>query len=206
MSSLPTRDQLNDHLITPKNSALLVIDYQPVQVDTIRSMDREVLVDNIVRVAKTAKAYGLPIVLTTVNVKTGINQPMIQQLQALDLGMEPIDRTSINAWEDADFHAAVSATKRKKLVTCALWTEVCLVFPALDALKEGYEVYPVVDAVGGTTETAHLAGLERVTLAGGQPMTWVQMACELQRDWARTQTVPQFRDIVFGYMHETIGA
>jgi nicotinamidase-related amidase len=206
VSSLPIRDQLNDHLITPKNSALLIIDYQPVQVDTIRSMDRELLVDNIVRVAKCAKAYGLPIVLTTVNVKTGINKPMISQLQELGLGMEPIDRTSINAWEDADFHAAVVATKRKKLVMCALWTEVCLVFPALDALKEGYEVYAVVDAVGGTTETAHLAGLQRITLGGGQPTTWVQMACELQRDWARTQTVPQFKDIVFGYMHETIGA
>jgi nicotinamidase-related amidase len=206
MSSLPVRDQLSDHLITPKNAALLVIDYQPVQVDTVRSMDREVLADNIVRVAKTAKAFGLPIVLTTVNVKTGINKPMIQALKVLDLGMDPIDRTVINAWEDADFYAAVSAAKRKKLVMCALWTEVCLVFPALDALKEGYEVYPVVDAVGGTSTTAHLAGLERITQAGGQPTTWVQLACELQRDWGRSETVPQFKDIVFSYMHETVGA
>jgi nicotinamidase-related amidase len=109
---------------------------------------------------------------------------------------EELDRTQINSWEDAEFRAAVQATGRKKLIMAALWTEVCLAFPALDALKEGFEVYPVVDAVGGTSLEAHRAGLERVVQAGGQPISWVSLACELQRDWARVETVPDVVDIV----------
>jgi nicotinamidase-related amidase len=108
----------------------------------------------------------------------------------------PIDRTSINSWEDPDFVAAVRSTGRRKLIVCALWTEVCMAFPALDALREGFEVYPVVDAIGGTSVEAHRAGLERVALAGGQPITWVSLACELQRDWARVETVAQVIQIV----------
>ena len=117
------------------------------------SIDRRELVDNVVRVARAT--VPLPIVLSTVNVTTGINLPMIDELRALNFSVEPIDRTSINAWEDADFLSAVTATKRKVLVVAALWTEVCLVFPALDALHDGYEVYAVTDAVGGTSVTAH---------------------------------------------------
>jgi nicotinamidase-related amidase len=107
-----------------------------------------------------------------------------------------IDRTQINSWEDVEFRKAVEATGRKKLIICALWTEVCLAFPALDALRAGYEVFPVVDAVGGTSLEAHRAGLERIALAGAQPISWVSLACELQRDWARTKTVPAVVDIV----------
>ena len=106
------------------------------------------------------------------------------------------DRTTINAWEDVEFRQAVEATGRKKLIMTALWTEVCLAFPALDALLEGYEVYPVIDAVGGTSPEAHRAGLERIVQAGAQPISWVSLACELQRDWARTNTVPDIVDIV----------
>jgi len=113
MTSQPIRDQVEDHLITPKNAALLIIDYQPPQVSSIVSMDHRTLVSNIVATARLAKLYALPIVLSTVNVKTGLS---------------------------------------------ALWTEACLSFPALDALREGYEVYPVVDAVGGTSVEAHRAG------------------------------------------------
>jgi nicotinamidase-related amidase len=108
----------------------------------------------------------------------------------------PIDRTTLNAWEDADFVAAVRATGRRKLIACALWTEICMTFPALDALREGYDVYPVVDAIGGTSEEAHRAGLERVLQAGGRPTSWVALACELQRDWAREETVADVIEIV----------
>ena len=108
----------------------------------------------------------------------------------------PIDRTAINSWEDADFLAAVRATGRRKLILCALWTEVCMAFPALDAVREGYEVYPVVDAIGGTSLEAHRAGLERVVQVGAQPIGWVSLACELQRDWARVGTVPAIVEIV----------
>jgi nicotinamidase-related amidase len=197
-SSTTPRDPLSDPMLTPQNAALVIIDFQPVQVTSIASMDRRELVANITAVARTAKLYGLPIVLSTVNVATGRNQPTIHQLaDVLGPGIEAIDRTSINAWEDADFVAAVRATGRKKLVMAALWTEVCLVFPALDALRAGYEVYPVVDAVAGTSTAAHQAGLQRIVQAGGQPTSWVQFICELQRDWNRAATVPGFADIVF---------
>ena len=193
----PIRSPLDDHLLTPENAALVIIDFQPVQVASITSMDRRGLVANVVAVARTATLYGLPIVLSSVNVKTGRNQPTIHQLQEVLPGIEAIDRTSINAWEDAEFVAAVAATGRKKLIMVALWTEVCLVFPVLDALKSGYEVFAVVDAVGGTSVDAHRAGLDRIMQAGAKPTTWVQLACELQRDWLREKTVPGFAEIVF---------
>ena len=197
MTSLPVRDQANDHLLTPMNCALIVIDYQPVQVGSIASMDRRDLVLNIVAVARTAKLYGVPVVLSTVNVKTGANQPTIHQLADVLDGVEALDRTTINAWEDVEFVDAVKATGRKKLLMTALWTEACLTFPTLDALREGYEVYPVADAVGGTFLEAHRAALERVAQAGAQPTSWVQVLCELQRDWSRKQTTGKFAEILF---------
>jgi nicotinamidase-related amidase len=192
------RDPIADHMLTPQNAALLIIDFQPVQVHSLASgIDKRLLVANITAVARTAKLYGLPIVLSTVNVSTGRNEPTIHQLTEVLGDVEAIDRTAINAWEDTDFVAAVKATGRKKLIMAALWTEVCLVFPALDALAAGYEVYPVVDAVAGTSEVAHRAGLDRLFQAGAKPTSWVQLACELQRDWNREATVPGFSDIVF---------
>ncbi|MEB0055595.1 hydrolase [Variovorax sp. LG9.2] len=191
------RDPLTDQMLTPQNAALVIIDFQPVQVGSITSMDRSMLVANVTAVARTAKLYGLPIVLSTVNVETGRNQPTIHQIMEVLGDVRAIDRTSINAWEDEEFVAAVKATGRKKLIMVALWTEVCLVFPALDAMKAGFEVYPVVDAVGGTSEEAHRAGLQRLLQAGAQPTSWVQLSCELQRDWNREATVPGFADIVF---------
>jgi nicotinamidase-related amidase len=197
MSSLPIRDQTADHLLTPKNCTLIVIDYQPVQVGSIASMDRRDLVMNIVAVARTAKLYGVPVVLSTVNVETGTNQPTIYQLADVLDGVEVFDRTTINAWEDTEFVSAVKATGRKKLLMTALWTEACLSFPTIDALREGYEVYPIVDAVGGTSLEAHRAALERVVQAGAQPTSWVQVLCELQRDWARKETAGTFAKTLF---------
>lgn len=198
MTSYPTlRDPQTDHLLTPQNAALVIIDYQPVQVGSIQSMEKRSLVANITNVARTAKLYELPTVIATVNVATGRNQPTIHQIADVFPEITPIDRTAINAWEDADFVAAVRATGRKKLIMAALWTEVCLVHPALDALREGFEVYPVVDAVGGTSRLAHEAALQRVMQAGAQPTSWVQLICELQRDWNRTNTVPGFSEILF---------
>jgi nicotinamidase-related amidase len=190
------RDPVTDHLLTPQNCALVVIDYQPSQFQTVTSIDRQVLTDNIVSVARVAKAFNLPVVLSTVGVNSRGQAPTIPELRAV-LGDSPeIDRTEINSWENEEFRRAVEATGRKKLIMTALWTEVCLAFPALDALREGFEVYPVVDAVGGTSPEAHRAGLERVVRAGGQPIGWVSLACELQRDWARIDTVPDVVDIV----------
>jgi nicotinamidase-related amidase len=191
------RDPATDHLLTPQNCALIVIDYQPVQVTSVASMDRRDLVTNIVAVVKVARLFGVPIVLSTANVRSGRNQPTIHQLQDLLGGLASYDRSTINAWEDDAFVAAVKATGRKKLLMCALWTEACLTFPTLDAIKEGYEIYPIVDAVGGTSVKAHDAALARVTQAGAKPVSWVQVICELQRDWQRTATVPQFSEILF---------
>lgn len=195
MASEPIRDPAKDKLLTPKNAAFVIIDYQPVQVNSIASMDRQLLINNIVGASKAAMAYGLPIVHSTVNVKSGLNKPPIPQLRKALEGVPTYDRTTINSWEDVEFRAAVKATGRKKLIMTALWTEACLTFPALDAIDEGYEVYVVADAVGGTSVAAHEAALRRIEQAGGKMISVVQLFCELQRDWARTETVPAFMSL-----------
>lgn len=195
MASEPIRDPVKDRLLTPQNAAFVIIDYQPVQVNSIASMDRQLLVNHIVGCCKAAVAYGLPIVHSTVNVKTGLNKPPIPQIRAV-LGKYPTyDRTTINSWEDVEFVKAVKETGRKKLIMTALWTEACLTFPALDALAAGYEVYVVADAVGGTSVAAHEAGLRRIEQAGGKMISVPQLFCELQRDWARKETVPAFMSL-----------
>jgi nicotinamidase-related amidase len=195
MTSETRRDPVTDDLLTPHNAALLLIDYQPSQITTVTSIDREALVDNVVSVARLATTFRLPVVLSTINVANG-QPPTIPELRAVLSDSPEIDRTQINSWEDIEFRAAVEATNRRKLIIGALWTEVCLAFPALDAMRAGYEVYPVVDAVGGTSPEAHRAGLERIVRAGAQPISWVSLACELQRDWARVETVADVVDIV----------
>jgi len=190
-----SRNPVTDHLLSPQNAALVVIDYQPSQVQTVASIDHDLLVDNIVSVARLAKTFDLPVVLSTVNVANG-QGPTIPELKAVLCDSAEIDRTEINSWENLEFRQAVEATGRKKLIMTALWTEVCLAFPSLDAMREGYEVYLVVDAVGGTSLEAHRAGLERMVQAGAQPISWVSLACELQRDWSRFDTVADVVDIV----------
>ena len=197
MSSEPIRDPVTDHLLTPQNAAFIVIDYQPVQVNSIASMERQRLVSNILRASKAAVIYGLPVVHSTVNVQTGINKPPIAPLRKVLDKVPTYDRTSINAWEDVEFRKAVQATGRKKLIMAALWTEACLAFPALDALREGYDVYLVADAVGGTSATAHEMALRRVEQAGGKMISVTQLFCELQRDWRRKETVPSFMTLFF---------
>ena len=196
MASLPVRDPVGDHLLTPKNAAVIVTDYQPVQFAGVQSIDRDLLLENIVSTVKTAKLFGVPVVHSTINVATGRGQPTVPELAELLEDDPPVDRTSTNAWEDADFVAAVRATGRRKLIVCALWTEICMAFQALDELREGYDVYPVVDAIGGTSVEAHQAGLERVVQAGGRPIGWVSLAAELQRDWARDETAEGVVEIV----------
>ena len=195
MPSAPVRDPLADHLLTPQNAAMVVIDYQPSQFSSVRSMDAGLLLKNIVSTVKLARLFGLPIVHSTVNVANGQGRT-VPELADLLVDSHPIDRTSMNSWEDLDFVAAVRATGRRKLIFCALWTEICMAFPALDALREGFEVYPVVDAIAGTSVEAHRAALERVLQAGAKPISWVSLAGELQRDWARERSVPQMVEIV----------
>jgi nicotinamidase-related amidase len=195
MTSTPVRDQIGDQLITPENSVLAVIDYQPSQIETVRSIDHDLLLRNIISTVQVAKLFGVPIVHSTINVANG-QGPTLPGLAEELAEYPPIDRTAINSWEDVEFLEAVRGSGRRKLILCALWTEVCMTFPALDALREGWEVYPVVDAIGGTSPAAHQAGVERTVQAGGRPIGWVSLACELQRDWARVETVPQIVEIV----------
>jgi nicotinamidase-related amidase len=196
MTSAPVRDPLADHLITPQNAAFVLIDYQPTQLAAVHSMDRDLLLKNAVSTVRTIKAFGVPVVHSTVNVASGREQPTLPELADLLADDKPLDRTTVNSWEDIEFLEAVRASGRRKLIICALWTEVCMAFTALDALREGYEVYPVIDAIGGTSPEAHRAGLDRVMQAGGQPISWVSLACELQRDWARQDTVAAIYQIV----------
>ena len=138
MTSEPIRDPVTDDLLTPQNAALVVIDYQPSQVGAVRSIDHELLVDNIVSVARLARTFDLPVVLSTINVANG-QGPTIPELRAVLSDSPEIDRTAINSWEDAEFRRAVEATGRKKLIMTALWTEVCLAYPSLDAMRDGFE-------------------------------------------------------------------
>lgn len=195
MTSEPIRDPVKDRLLSPKNSAFIIIDYQPVQVNSIASMDRQLLINHIVGASRAARVYDLPIIHSTVNVKTGLNKPPIPQVRKALEGIPTIDRTTINSWEDVEFRKAVEQAGRKKLIMTALWTEACLTFPAIDALAEGYEVYVVADAVGGTSVQAHDAALRRIEQAGGKMISVVQLFGELQRDWQRKETVPQFMDL-----------
>lgn len=181
MTTQTIRDPKTDHLLTAENSAMLLIDYQPSLVDGTNSIRREALVNNIVALAKAAKMFEVPVILSTIGVDAGYQEPTIPELQEILAGVTAIDRTAVNAWEQPEFRAAVEATGRRKLIIAGLWTEVCLVFPALDLLKEGYEVYAVSDASGGTSIDAHQRAMERVVQAGAAPVTWEAVMAELGR-------------------------
>jgi nicotinamidase-related amidase len=174
-------------LLNPSNCTVILIDHQPQMFFGVESANRQTIINNVVGLAKAAKIFKVPTILTTVAAKT-FSGPLIPELQAVFPEQTPIDRTTMNSWEDKNFVAAVEKTKRKKLVIAALWTEVCLAFPALSAIEAGYEVYAVVDASGATTLEAHNAAIQRMIQVGVIPVTWVQVFCELQRDWARQET------------------
>ncbi|WP_019629376.1 hydrolase [Actinomadura atramentaria] len=181
----PLRDPEKDRLLTPENAALLVIDYQPEQISTVASTDQDRLMMNVVTVARAAVSFGVPVVLTTVAVRMGSNSPTDDRLTEVLPDVPVIDRTSMNSWEDPEFRAAVDATGRRKLIMCGLWTEVCVAFPTVDAIAEGFEVYPVADAIGGVSRDSHDAAMQRVVQAGAHPVSALAVACELQRDWDR---------------------
>jgi nicotinamidase-related amidase len=174
-----------DHLLTPVDAIVLFIDYQPEQVSTVGSQPHADLMLNAVTVAKAAIAFDIPVVLSTVGVELGANSVTIDELSDALPGVSEIDRTTMNSWEDHSFRAAVERTGRRKVVICGLWTEVCVAFPTLDLLEEGYEVYPVADAIGGVSPNAHNSAMERMCGAGAKPISALAFACELQRDWAR---------------------
>jgi nicotinamidase-related amidase len=173
---------------TYADSALVLIDYQYDMFEAIRSETSADLADlNTRLVAKAAKAFGMPIVLSTVGVKVDFNRPTHASILAELPGLEPIDRTSMNAFEDKAFAEAVNNTGRKRLIIGGLHTEICLTFAVIEALNRGYQAMFVADAVGGRTQAAHRTAIERMTHAGAVPNTALAVVCELFRDWASPQ-------------------
>jgi nicotinamidase-related amidase len=187
---------------TAEECALLLIDYQNEMFEVIRSETSAELVELHVRLlAKTAKAFNMPIVLSTVGVGYGFNGPTLPSvLSELD-GIEPIDRSSMNAFEDTAFRQAVEATGRKRLIIAGLHTEICLTFASVQALKDGYEVLYVTDAVGGRSQIAHRTGIQRLAHAGAVPTTALAVVTELFRDWAGPLAQPAL-DVIYWYFTE----
>ncbi len=175
-----------DALLRPQDSILVLIDHQPFQFANLNSHEPTMIVNNVVGLAKMAKVYDVPTVLTTVIAARGGN--LIKGLQAVYPDQKPIDRTFINTWEDPNVTNAVRKTGRKQLVLAGLWTEICLAMPTIQALGEGYDVFIVTDASGGVSLEAHDMAVRRMVAAGAVPMTWMAVAGEWQRDWAREKT------------------
>ena len=188
-------------LLTPQNSTLLLIDHQPQMLFGVRSHDRQTVRNNVEALAKSAKAFDVPTVLTTVAADT-FSGPIFNEIKAVFPSQEIYDRTSMNTWDDERVVKIIKDAGRPKLIIAALWTEVCLTMPALEALAEGYEVYVVSDASGGTSKEAHDMAIARVVQAGAVPVTWQQVMLEWQRDWARQETY----EAVTGIAREHSGA
>lgn len=164
--------------------ALVVIDYQPEMYDQIRSETPASMIDlNTRYMIRAAKAFNIPVVLSEVGVEMGANRPTVKSITDELPGVKPIDRSSMNSWDDPKFIAAIKATGRHRLVFCGLYTEICLAYPVIDALGDGYDVAFIVDAVGGMTQLAHQTGVDRMTRAGAVPSTAMAMICEWFRDW-----------------------
>ncbi len=176
-------------LLTPDNCALILIDHQPFQFAGLRSHDTQTIINNVVGLTKAAKVFGVPTLFTTVVEERG--GYLIKQLQEIFPDQKPINRTFINAWEDKFVLDWVKNTGKKKIVIAALWSEICLAMPAIQAAGEGYEVYVVTDASGGVSLEAHEMAIQRMIMAGCMPITWMVFGSELQRDWAREKTVPE---------------
>jgi nicotinamidase-related amidase len=173
-------------LLSPKESVLVLIDHQPFQFANLHSHEPTMIVNNVIGLAKAAKVFNVPTILTTVVEDRG--GKLIKGLQDVFPEQKPIDRTWINTWEDSRVVDAVKRTGRKKIVMAALWTEICLAMPAIQATGEGYEVYAVTDASGGVSVEAHEMAVRRMVMAGVVPMNWLAVASEWQRDWARQDT------------------
>lgn len=185
-------------LLTPDNCAMILIDHQPFQFAGLRSHDTQTIINNVVGLAKSAKAFHVPVLLTTVVEERG--GYLIKQLQDVFPEQKPLDRTFINTWEDSRVVDWVKKTGKKKIVMAALWTEICLAMPVIQALGEGYEVFIVTDASGGVSLEAHEMAIMRMVQAGAVPITWTVFASELQRDWARTETVAAIGELLVAHM------
>jgi nicotinamidase-related amidase len=183
------------HLLEPKDCALLLVDQQAGLAFGVGSIDRQVLMNNVVALAKTATVFGLPVVASTSATKV-YSGPLMPAVQSALPSIEPIDRRSMNVWEDEKAREAILATGRQRLIVSGLLTEACVTFAVLSALSAGMEVYVVGDACGGLTPASHELALSRMEAAGAHLTSWIQVLLELQRDWTRHETYDGARAIV----------
>lgn len=174
-------------LLDPQDVAILLIDHEPQMFFGVEGACRNSVLNAVTAMAKTAKIFNIPIILSTVEAKT-FSGPLVSKVQSVYPDITPIDRTTLNAWEDQNFQAAVKQTKRKKLLIAGLWTEVCVTLPTLAALEDGYDIYVVADASAGSSKQAHQMAIQRVVQAGAKPVTWQAALLEMQRDWANKDT------------------
>ncbi len=189
-------------LLNPKNSQLIFIDQQPQMAFGVQSIDRQVLKNNVVGLARAAKIFNIPTTITTVETD-GFSGHAFPELLAVFPQNQILERTSMNSWDDQNVRDALAAAGRKKVIVSGLWTEVCNLSFALDAIREGgYEIYMVADASGGTTAEAHKYAMDRMVQAGVIPVTWLQVLLEWQRDWAHKETY----EAVTGLAREYAGA
>jgi nicotinamidase-related amidase len=175
-----------DALLRPEDSILVLIDHQPFQFANLHSHEPTIIINNVVGLAKAAKLFNVPTILTTVIEERGGH--IIKGLQDVFPDQKPIDRTFINTWQDPKVTDIVRQSGRKQLILAALWTEICLAMPAIQALGEGYDVFIVTDASGGVSAEAHDMAVRRMVAAGAVPVTWMVVVSEWQRDWAREET------------------
>ena len=183
-----------DALLRPEDSVLVLIDHQPYQLTNLNSHDPQIAVNNAVGLAKAAKVFGVPTILTSVLEERG--GFIFPQITEVFPDQQVIDRTLINTWQDPKVVDAVKATGRKQLIMAGLWTEVCVAMPAIQALGEGWDVTVVTDASGGTSVEAHEVAIQRMIAAGANVITWLALAAEWQRDWARLDTAGPLTDVM----------
>jgi nicotinamidase-related amidase len=181
-------------LVTPEESILLLMDHQPFQFANVHSHEPQMIVNNVIALAKGAKAFGVPTILTTINASTG--GALLSGIQEVFPEQTPIDRMMINTWQDERVVKLVRESGRKKLIMAGLWTEICVAMPVIHAMGEGWDVTFVTDASGGVSHEAHDLAVQRMIAAGANPMTWLAVLGEWQRDWARMATVPAFAKIL----------
>lgn len=196
----PARDPAEDPFLSPQNSALVLIDYQPHILMGVRSIEHEDLINNTTGLIKSAVHFNVPIILSHVGVGLNGSQPFLQDLAALAPDAVIVDRTNVNAWEEPEFVAAVAATARRKLIMGGLWTDVCLAYPAIEASQAGYDVHVPEDTIGSISRMAHDNGMKRMIQAGVKPLTWNVVLAELQRDHARGDTEEQTTRLFLEYL------
>ena len=195
-SSNGNRPKLSEKgLLTPDNCVVALIDHQPQMLFGTSNFDRQTIINNVVAFAKASRVFDVPVVLTTVETKS-FSGNMWPQLRAVFPGQEPIERSSMNSWDDKNFVAAIEKTGRKKIVLAGLWTETCVALPTVQALHDGYEVYVVEDCCGDVSQLAHDNAMKRVIQAGAKPVTSLSTMLEWQRDWAHKETYDAVMDIV----------